>query len=114
MRRFQRSSVIPSPATGMLLGILCAVVAFGIRGVRLFDGLERATLDTLFQARGQRIPSPHIIILIADDATVARFGGWPLPRRVYADVVHRLHRAGAKTIAFDVLFPTDTLGGGPD
>jgi PAS domain S-box-containing protein len=67
--------------------------------------VEQNTLVLLFRARGPRYPSPRIVILVADDASIARVGQWPLPRRVYADVVRRLQRAGAKTIAFNVQFP---------
>jgi CHASE2 domain-containing sensor protein len=45
-------------------------------------------------------------VLVADDATVARAERWPLPWSAHAEVVRRLHRAGAKTIAFDLLFST--------
>src|SRR5690606_8144582 len=34
-----------------------------------------------------------------------RSAQWPLPRRTYAAIIARLNRAGAHTIALDVLFP---------
>ena len=89
---------------GLLLGAFCAVVVAGVRQVGWLSVVERNLLDALFQARGSGYPSPHIAIVVADDASVARAGGWPLPRRSYGDVIHRLHRAGVRTIAFDVLF----------
>src|SRR5690606_32799877 len=66
--------------------------------------VERNILDTMFRARGPQYPSPDVVIVVADDATVAEASGWPPPRRMYADVIRRLHRDGAKTIALDIVF----------
>lgn len=93
-----------------MIGLACALLVGAAGAVNRLQGLESAALDTLFQLRGTRYPSPQVVILAADDATVARFGGWPIPRHVYADVVRRLAHAGARTIAFDVAFPTDAPG----
>jgi signal transduction histidine kinase/CHASE2 domain-containing sensor protein len=108
MRRLQWFPFAPRMTQGLLPGILCAVLVSGASVLGWLRGLERSALDALFHVRGSRYPSPAIVIVVADDATVARFDRWPLPRRVYADVVHRLHQAGVKTIAFDLLFPTSS------
>lgn len=34
--------------------------------------------------------------------------GWPWPRAVYASILDRLFKAGAKVVAFDLIFPTAT------
>jgi diguanylate cyclase (GGDEF)-like protein/PAS domain S-box-containing protein len=67
-------------------------------------GVERGVLDALFQTRGERYSSNQVVIVVADDFTVAHYNTWPLPRDVYAKVVQRLQRAGARTIAFDIMF----------
>ncbi|MBW3636039.1 MAG: EAL domain-containing protein [Armatimonadetes bacterium] len=89
---------------GLFLGAVCAVFLFIIDGLDVFDALERNSLDTLFKARGIVYPSPNIVIVEADDSTIVR---WPLPipRGVYGELVDKLTQAGAKTIAFDVMFP---------
>jgi diguanylate cyclase (GGDEF)-like protein/PAS domain S-box-containing protein len=91
-------------APGLLLGGLCALLIAGAGQRGWLAAAERSGLDTLFQIRGPVYPSPEIAVVVADDASVARAGGWPLPRRLYADAIHRLHRAGARTIAFDIVF----------
>jgi signal transduction histidine kinase/CHASE2 domain-containing sensor protein len=92
-------------ASGWLLGCLWGVLVGSASLSGWLDRLDGVFLDVMFQARANRFPDPRITLLVADDATVAQVGKWPIPRRVYADVVKRLDRAGARTIAFDVLFP---------
>jgi diguanylate cyclase (GGDEF)-like protein/PAS domain S-box-containing protein len=66
-------------------------------------------MDKLFVTRAKRFPSPDIILAVVDNATVDEAGQWPLPRSIYADVLDRLTRAGAKTIAFDIVFANPSL-----
>ena len=42
--------------------------------------------------------------MLVDEASIGRFGRWPLSRRLYAKAVEMLDRAGARVIAFDLLF----------
>lgn len=98
--------------TGLLLGLCCALLVGAADRAGWLNAVQRGALDALFQARGARSPDPRITILVADDATVAQVGHWPLPRRLYADVVRRLDRAGARTIAFDILFSVPSYSAG--
>ncbi|MBV9866702.1 MAG: EAL domain-containing protein [Abitibacteriaceae bacterium] len=100
-------STLPRPVKGLLLGFLCALLMWSVQNLDVPQAMERAMLDTLFRIRGPQASSPNVIILEVDNATVSRAEGWPLPRHVYADVIRWLHHAGAKTIAFDVIFSTD-------
>jgi len=102
MPRLTSLSPAPRLVRGLLFGVLCVLLVSA--GGGLFSGLERGGFDSLLRARGNRYPSPQIIILMADDVTVTRFRRWPLPRHVYVSVVNRLAAAGVKTIAFDILF----------
>ena len=66
--------------------------------------LETASLDLRFRIRGALAPEPHTAIVLADEDTIKRLGRWPLSRRIHAQLVERLDRAGARVIAFDLLF----------
>ena len=92
---------------GITWGVLCALVLFGWHGLNLTTSVERFALDTLYRARGPRYPSPRVAIVDVDGDTVSRYG-WPLNRELYGKLVERLTRAGASTIAFDILFYTPT------
>lgn len=65
-------------------------------------------------ARGLRLPdhdaeNPHLRLIAIDeqslqDARAGGVGSWPWPRSLYGTLLQRLARAGAKVVAFDVLF----------
>jgi diguanylate cyclase (GGDEF)-like protein/PAS domain S-box-containing protein len=104
-----KGRTISQTGKGLLFGAVCALMVWAIGAWGWLLNLERSTLDTLFTTRGVLYPSSHIVVLQADDRTIDRFHRWPLPRKVYADLVNHLTSAGAKTIAFDVLLtvPSD-------
>ncbi len=62
-------------------------------------------------------PSLTLDTLFGDDIAQDKTGalksmkeGWPWPRAVYAPIIDRLAAAGAKVIAFDMMFPTPREG----
>lgn len=60
------------------------------------------TLDTLFE--GELNASPALPLMK---------GGYPYPRTVYPYIIERLAQAGAKVIAFDIMFPSEKDLDGP-
>ncbi len=106
----------------MLLCLLWAVVVL-VGQLYPFQPLVRqelATLDFRFRQRGARPPAPEIVILAIDQRSMvadtfsaeelaanpqlALLRAYPFPRRVYAEAIQRLCDAGAKVVAFDLLF----------
>src|SRR5215218_4136808 len=69
-----------------------------------FRDLETASLGLRFRIRGARPPGPEIAVVLIDEASLSRLGRWPLSRRLYANAVELLNSAGARVIAFDLLF----------
>ena len=53
------------------------------------------------------LPSNDIVIIGIDDASLDELGGWPLKRKVYADLLQKMADTGnsPKAIGFDILFP---------
>src|SRR5215216_5033296 len=70
----------------------------------LLRDLETASLDLRFRLRGAVPPGPEIAVVLVDEDSIRRLGRWPLGRRLYAKAVEILDRAGARVIAFDLLF----------
>jgi signal transduction histidine kinase/CHASE2 domain-containing sensor protein len=103
---FLRSRIVqaPRPLSGVVLGAGCALLVHALFSFGWLDGMERGTLDTLFRARGSKFGAPQVVLVIANDETVARYNTWPLPRRVYAELIRKLSQAKVKTIALDLLF----------
>ena len=57
------------------------------------------------------LAGPEIAVVLVDEPSLSRLGRWPLSRRLYAKAVEILDRAGARVIAFDLLFAeTGTAG----
>lgn len=104
MKRPSRNNLRLRLPRGLLLGLVYGLLTLGAIRVGWMDGLEDGAMDALFQWRGARWPDPRVTIIVADDATVAQVGQWPIPRHVYARVIRRLTQAGVKTIGLDVLF----------
>jgi len=77
--------------------------------LRWFDPAILSDLRALVFDQYQRVapreyqPLPVKIVDI-DDASIAKFGQWPWPRSVIANLVAKLQAEGAAVIAFDVVF----------
>lgn len=88
---------------GILVGLTVSIVVLLIVGSDVFFSLRMQLNDTYFIPRPA---SDRIVIVALDDASLERFGrslaNWP--RTIYATAVERLAQAGARVIAFDVLF----------
>jgi adenylate cyclase len=87
----------------LLVGVLAAGIALTIDEFGLMDSQEQSTVDVRFGIRGSQGPPKDVRLVRVDDVT---FGDlqtrWPFSRRLYAQVVDQLHKAGAKVIAFDI------------
>jgi adenylate cyclase len=69
----------------------------------LLHNLEAKALDLRFQLRGAKSPSSPVVLIVIDDRSIAELGRWPWSRRHFAEIAQRLHAAGTKVIAFDLL-----------
>ncbi|MGH9804348.1 MAG: CHASE2 domain-containing protein [Candidatus Acidiferrales bacterium] len=69
------------------------------------ESLETKTYDLRFRVRGRTQPSPQIVIVAIDQATLERLGSWPFSRLEYARLLEQLKAHGARTVGFDINFP---------
>jgi adenylate cyclase len=70
---------------------------------KVLGPLELQTLDWRFRLRGPERPGDEVVLVLADDATVAALGAWPVPRPVLAEAVRRLTADGARLIVLNLL-----------
>ncbi len=91
---------------------------------------ERQAQVWMVQNRGQVTPPPQVVILAIDEDSLAQgefytshpekfpylaaFEKWPWRRSVYAEVIDKLMAAGAKSVAFDVIFTSPSTYGEAD
>ncbi|HVP52410.1 MAG TPA: adenylate/guanylate cyclase domain-containing protein [Terriglobales bacterium] len=82
-------------------------IAGGGRGaLSLLKTVELRSLDARFKMRGARSYDPRIVIVAIDENTLRKLGAFPVSRDAYARLIDKLHAGGARTIAFDIDFPT--------
>lgn len=76
---------------------------FEVAENRSFD--YRQTLKVLHK---QPTPNKDIVVLAIDDASLEmlwdKYGEWPLPRDVYANVINHIESKNPKSIIFDLMF----------
>ena len=84
----------------LVAAILAVVLAAGWH-----NGLRNALADVRFAWLSQ--PATTDIVVVAIDApSIEKIGVWPWPRRLHAELLRQLERAGASDIVFDVDFST--------
>ncbi len=59
--------------------------------------------DLALRSGRPRPPPPNLVVVAIDDGDIAAWGGWPVERGRWAELLDRLDAAGARTIVLDVL-----------
>jgi diguanylate cyclase (GGDEF)-like protein/PAS domain S-box-containing protein len=82
---------------------LAVVVASGWH-----DAFRNALADLRFEALPRKAGGDVVVVAI-DTPSIEKIGVWPWPRRLHADLLRQLEKAGVRDIAFDVDFsaPSD-------
>jgi adenylate cyclase len=96
VKKVRLVSWILAAATTLLVAVLY------LRGG--FQGLENKSVDYRFKLRGDRVAHQDVVVITADEKSIAEMGRWPWSRDVHGRLVDWLRQAGAKAVAFDVLF----------
>jgi adenylate cyclase len=101
-----------------LLLVAAAVLAAGIGvlayATHLLRRTELQTIDARFSVRGKQAPPSGVVLVGIDNATINEMRNheikteFPFPRRYDAIVIERLLHAGAKVIAIDMEFASET------
>src|SRR5450830_227195 len=98
-------------AAGFGLGALAAVIVLSLAAsTDLLDRQELATYDWRMRlAANPHAVNQHIVLPEINDTNIREmspvFGHWPWPRLSVSFVIDYLHRAPAKVVAVDLLFP---------
>lgn len=67
--------------------------------------LEYTSVNERFNIRGRQKPPDDVVVVAIDDKSFEELDArWPFRRKLHAQVIRNLTRAGAKVIAYDVQF----------
>jgi len=90
----------------LLLGAAAFVLTIFAAATTPMVTLDLKMLDLMFDLRGplDTSDSPVVLVAISDQADSELDGKWPWPTSYHARLVNNLNKAGAKVIAFDVVF----------
>lgn len=116
-RRAGRRSGNKSTRTAVLLLVTCSLLwalmlawsGFGKQSHYAFDPfvylrqLRLIQFDQMQRSYQRATVAAPVSVVDIDEASLKAYGQWPWPRTRIAELVQRLHAAGAKVIAFDVL-----------
>lgn len=83
------------------LFVFCALA------VLLLAGAPRVLHSALTDKRFELLPrnaTGNVVLVAIDSRSIEQVGVWPWPRRLHADLIRALDRAGASDIVFDVDF----------
>lgn len=89
-----------------LITIVSALLGSGVSA--LAPGIDQYLRDRMVRVRGPLSPPDDISIVAIDDASIARLGRFPWPRRLSARAIDAIAAAQPKAIALDVLYADPT------
>lgn len=107
MRRFSLRYLAPLVHwRGRTLALICLAVFVTIRvassvPIEILRAALFDTLQTLHPREWRELP---VVIVDIDESSLARFGQWPWPRTLLADLVDRISAQKPLAIGFDILF----------
>jgi adenylate cyclase len=71
---------------------------------KFIDAFRLRVFDLYQTARPRPRRTMPVVIIDIDDPSMAAFGQWPWPRSLLAELTEKLDAAGARVVAFDILF----------
>ncbi len=92
-----------------LIVVLSTVLGAYLTDRRYFnDNLQSAVYDFVITAAPAKVKN-QVTVIALDDATVDKYGRWPLPRQAYVDLLNAIKPLNPKAIGFDIAFydPSD-------
>ncbi len=103
------------------LGMVLAISVLAFFGAWLISRFAGAQTDNFFSDAYYRLRpqadmrNADVVLVAADDASLDASGKpWPWPRTYWGEIATYLDHAGAKAIAFDIIFPNPSYYGDDD
>lgn len=89
----------------LLLALLIGGVVAALRGceVKPLELIELRAYDYRLLQRGAQAPSPDVVLVAVDDASLKELGRWPWSRARVADLLARIDAGGPRVIGIDLV-----------
>src|SRR5712692_2068991 len=87
----------------LLLNVLLLAVVGLLSLSYPVEELSRRTGDMYFRLRGSQGTSPHVALILIDDASLERYGRWPWKRSLLAQVVRAASAQHPNALGLDIL-----------
>jgi signal transduction histidine kinase/CHASE2 domain-containing sensor protein len=87
----------------LLLNVLLLAVVGLLSLSYPVEEISRRTGDMYFRLRGSQGTSPHVAMVLIDDASLERYGRWPWKRSLLAQVVRVASAERPKALGLDIL-----------
>jgi adenylate cyclase len=100
--------ILLSPWTALLT--LALVIGIRIADPTFIESVRLRYFDTLITAKEPTVN--NIVTVDLDEATLDKYGQWPLPRAEYAKLIRDLYQRGAGLVVLNVLMPEPDRTGG--
>jgi class 3 adenylate cyclase/CHASE2 domain-containing sensor protein len=112
----KKSKIEKKLAVLIITVLVFAVISF-LHLLGVFHFLEYKSYDFRVRFWADSIysrPSDDIVLIVIDQDSIdwaqsERGWGWPWPRQSYAEIVSYMNMAGAKSIAFDIIFSEPSI-----
>jgi adenylate cyclase len=100
--------ILTSPWTALLT--LALILSIRIADPVFVESVRLRYFDTLITSKAAT--ENNIVTINIDEDSLNKYGQWPLPRNVYADLVEDLYKRGAGLVVLNVFMAeTDRMGG---
>ncbi|MGA2757000.1 MAG: CHASE2 domain-containing protein [Solirubrobacteraceae bacterium] len=88
------------------VAIVALLAGYGTWHTSFGNNLELGTIDARISLRGTHRPYPGVVIVAIDVKTLetSLYGSFPFARVYDAEMIDRLRKDGARTIAYDLIF----------
>ncbi len=100
--------ILLSPWTALLT--LSLVVGIRVADPTFVESVRLRYFDTLIVAKEPTVN--NIITVNIDEASLDKYGQWPLPRAKYSEIIRDLYKRGAGLVVLNVLMPEPDRTGG--
>jgi len=104
-RHLKRLTLRVGKARAFCVLLLVALAAFRIADVPALEELRLRSFDAYQVIEPRRKTAKPVVIVDIDEKSIQKYGQFPWPRTLLAELVTKLRQMGAVVIAFDVVFP---------